>query len=39
MGEGFTVTWSDEEAIKLIEDSAVMAGHGVDMLGVDTSLG
>jgi hypothetical protein len=25
-GEGFTVTCSDEEAIKLIEDSAVMMG-------------
>jgi hypothetical protein len=38
-GEGFTVTYSDEEALKLIEDSAVMVGHIVDMLGVDMSLG
>jgi hypothetical protein len=39
MGEGFTTTCSDEEALKLVEDSAVMAGHVVDMLGVDMSLG
>jgi hypothetical protein len=38
-GEGFVVTYSDEEALKLIEDSAVMAGHIVDMLSVDISLG
>jgi hypothetical protein len=38
-GEGFTTTCSDEEALKLVEDSAVMAGHVVDMLGVDMSLG
>jgi hypothetical protein len=38
-GEGFVATCSDEEALKLVEDSAVMAGHIVDMLGVDTSLG
>jgi hypothetical protein len=38
-GEGFTVTCSDEEALKLVEDSAVTAGHVVDMLGVDMSLG
>jgi hypothetical protein len=38
-GQGFTVTCSDIEAIKLIEDSAVMAGQVVDMLGVDMSLG
>jgi hypothetical protein len=37
--EGFVATYSDEEALKLIEDSAVMAGHIVDMLGVDMSLG
>jgi hypothetical protein len=39
VGEGFVVTYSDEEALKLIEDSAVMAGHIVDMLPVDISLG
>jgi hypothetical protein len=38
-GEGFTVTCSDDEALKLIEDSAVMAGHIVDMPLVDMSLG
>jgi hypothetical protein len=39
MGEGFAVTCSDEEALKLVEDSAMTAGHVVDMLGVDMSLG
>jgi hypothetical protein len=38
-GEGFTTTCSDEEALKLVENSAVMAGWIVDMLGVDRSLG
>jgi hypothetical protein len=38
-GEGFTVTCSDEEALKLVENSAVMVGQIVDMLGVDRSLG
>jgi hypothetical protein len=38
-GEGFAMTCSDEEALKLIEDSAVMVGHIVDMLGVDMPLG
>jgi hypothetical protein len=38
-GEGFTVTCSDEEALKLIEDSTVMAGQVVYMLGVHMSLG
>jgi hypothetical protein len=38
-GEGFAVTCSDEEALKLIEDSIVMAGHIMDMLGVDMFLG
>jgi hypothetical protein len=33
------VTCSDEEAFKLVEDSTVTAGHVVDMLGVDMSLG
>jgi hypothetical protein len=39
MGEGFATTYSDEEALKLIEDFAMTAGHIVDMLGVDMSLG
>jgi hypothetical protein len=39
MGEGFAVACSDQGALKLIEDSAVMVGHIVDMLGVDMSLG
>jgi hypothetical protein len=34
-GEGFVVTCIDDEALKLIEDSAVTAGHIVDMLPVD----
>jgi hypothetical protein len=38
-GEGFTVTCSDEEALKLIEDFVVTAGQVVDVLGVDMSLG
>jgi hypothetical protein len=33
------VTCSDEEALNLVEDSAVMAKQVVDMLGVDMSLG
>jgi hypothetical protein len=39
VGEGFAVTCSDEEALKLVEDSVVMAGQVVDMLGVDMFLG
>jgi hypothetical protein len=39
VGEGFASTCSDEEDLKLIEDSTVMTGHIVDMLGVDMSLG
>jgi hypothetical protein len=38
-GKGFTVTCNEEEALELIEDSTVMVGHIVDMLGVDISLG
>jgi hypothetical protein len=38
-GEGFATTCYDEEALKLIEDSAVTVRHIVDMLGVDMSLG
>jgi hypothetical protein len=32
------MTCSDDEALKLVDDSTVMAGHVVDMLGVDMSL-
>jgi hypothetical protein len=39
VGEGFVVTCSDDEALKLVEDSAVMVGQIIDMLGVDMSLG
>jgi hypothetical protein len=38
-GEGIVVTSSDEEALKLVEDSAVTVGQVIDMLGVDMSLG
>jgi hypothetical protein len=38
-GEGFAVICSDEEALKLVEDSAKTAGQVVDMLRVDMSLG
>jgi hypothetical protein len=39
VGEGFAVTCSDEEALKLVEDSTKTAGQVVDMLGVNMSLG
>jgi hypothetical protein len=39
VGEGFAATCSDEESLELIEDSAVIVGHIVDMLGVDLCLG
>jgi hypothetical protein len=39
VSEGFAVTCSDEEALKLVEDSSVTAGQIVDMLGIDMSLG
>jgi hypothetical protein len=38
-GEGFTVACIDEEGLKLIEHSVVTAGHIIDMLPVDMSLG
>jgi hypothetical protein len=38
VSEGFVPTYSDEEAMKLVEDSAVMAGHIIDMLPIDMSL-
>jgi hypothetical protein len=31
-GEGFAATCNDEEALKLIEDIAVMVGHIINML-------
>jgi hypothetical protein len=39
VGDGIAVTCSDEEALKLIEDSAVTAVHIMDMLLIDMSLG
>jgi hypothetical protein len=39
VGKGFATTCSYEEALKLVDDSAVTVGHIVDMLGVDMSLG
>jgi hypothetical protein len=38
-GEGFTVTCSDEEALKLVEDFAVTAGQVIAMFVVDMPLG
>jgi hypothetical protein len=38
-GEGFAATCSDEEALKLVEDWAMIASQIVDMLGVNMSLG
>jgi hypothetical protein len=38
-GEGFIVTCSGKEALRLVEDSAMTVGHIVDMLPVDMSLG
>jgi hypothetical protein len=37
--EGFAVTCSDEEALKLVEDSTVTARQVVDMIAIDMSLG
>jgi hypothetical protein len=39
VGDGFVVTCSNEEALKLVGDSVVMVGQVVDMFGVDMSLG
>jgi hypothetical protein len=36
---GFAVTCSDEEALKLVEDSTVTARQVVDMIAIDMSLG
>jgi hypothetical protein len=38
-GEDFVATCSNEEALKLVEDSAMIASQIVDMLGVDISSG
>jgi adenine/guanine phosphoribosyltransferase-like PRPP-binding protein len=38
-GVGFTVTCSNEVALKLVEDSAMTADLVVDMLGINMSLG
>jgi hypothetical protein len=37
-GERFAATYSDEEALKLIEDTVVTVEHIIDMLGVDMSV-
>jgi hypothetical protein len=37
--QGFAASYSDDESLKLVKDSAVMAGHIVDMLPIDMSLG
>jgi hypothetical protein len=37
VGEGFAVTYTDEEASKLIEHAIVMAGRIIEMLLVDIS--
>jgi hypothetical protein len=36
-GKGFAAPCSDDEALKLVEDSAMTAEHIVDMLPVDMS--
>jgi hypothetical protein len=38
-GEGFVPTCSNKEALKLVEDSAMVVGQVIYMLGVDMSLG
>jgi hypothetical protein len=37
VGEGFTVTCSDDEPLKVVKDSAVMVERIVDMLPIDMS--
>jgi hypothetical protein len=39
MDEGFATTCSDEEALKLVEDSTMSSRQMVVMLGIDMSLG
>jgi hypothetical protein len=36
-GECFMVTGTDEEALKLVEDSAMTADHILDMVSIDMS--
>jgi hypothetical protein len=36
-GKGFAAPYSDDEALKLVEDSTMMTEHIVDMLPVDMS--
>jgi hypothetical protein len=36
-GDGFAVTYTDEEALKLMEDSALMADRIIDMVPLDMS--
>jgi hypothetical protein len=36
-GDGFAVTCTDEEAFKLMEESALTANHITDMVPVDMS--
>jgi hypothetical protein len=38
-GEGFVSTCSNDEALKLVKDSAKTVGQVVDMLGIGISLG
>jgi hypothetical protein len=38
-GEGIAVSCIDEEALKLVKDSAKTTGQDVDMLGVNMSSG
>jgi hypothetical protein len=37
VGEGFAVTYTDEEASKLMEDSTVTVHYIVEMLPIDMS--
>jgi hypothetical protein len=37
--EGFAVTCSDDEELKLVKDSGKTASQIVDMLGIDMSFG
>jgi hypothetical protein len=39
VGEGFVSTCSNDEALKLVKDSAKTAGQVVDMFGIGISLG
>jgi hypothetical protein len=37
VGEGFEATYTDEEALKLVEVSALTTAHILEMLSVDMS--